>query len=132
MTARELVEALGGRWHGSYAMTRCPVPSHGSGKGDRNPSLKVMDGNDGEIVVHCYSGCPWEAVKDELRCRGLVPEFGPSRPTPGRPSPKPRQEAPREPDRGEQRRIDAARQIWRRAQPIAGTIGELYLRQRGI
>lgn len=57
-----------------------------------------------------------------------------------RPSPKPRQRDDRELERrraetqaAEQRRFDMARDIWRTALPIAGTIGETYLREaRGL
>ncbi len=38
MSARALVTALKGQWSGSFGMISCPLPSHGQGKGDRNPS----------------------------------------------------------------------------------------------
>ena len=80
MSARHIVESLRGQWSGSYGMVPCPVAGHGKGNGDRNPSLKLWDGPDG-VLCHCFSGCPWEAVKDELRRRGLLPEFEPGKRT---------------------------------------------------
>ena len=44
MTAREIVEAFGGRRTGHSMLVPCPVPGQGKGEGDRNPSLKVIDG----------------------------------------------------------------------------------------
>jgi putative DNA primase/helicase len=57
---------------GGY-MVRCPVPSHGNGKGDRNPSLMIRDGDKaGRVLVHCYAGCEATEVLAELRRRGLL------------------------------------------------------------
>ena len=39
MTAREVVKALGGRWHGNYGTARCPAHD------DREPSLSVREGD---------------------------------------------------------------------------------------
>lgn len=38
MTSREIVAALGGRWHGSYGMAPCPVHDDGT------PSLSIREG----------------------------------------------------------------------------------------
>jgi hypothetical protein len=57
---------------GAY-LVRCPVPSHGNGKGDQNPSLMIRDGDKaGRILVHCYAGCPAADVLGELRRRNLL------------------------------------------------------------
>ncbi len=97
MTARELVTALGGRWHGSYGTARCPAHD------DRDPSLSVRDGVDGEPVVNCFAGCCWRDIKDVLRARGLLPERSDNQ------APQPRRyrtpKAPeRRPDDAKQRR----------------------------
>jgi hypothetical protein len=43
---------------------KCPVPGHGQGRGDRNPSLSVARGENGEALVKCFAGCtPDEIVK---------------------------------------------------------------------
>ena len=52
-------------------LTCCPA------HGDKNPSLSVTDSADG-IAVHCHAGCGYQAVKDELRARGLLPEREPA------------------------------------------------------
>lgn len=44
---------------------------------DRNPSLTITDGDDGRTLVHCFSGCPQEAVIEALRARGLWPDATP-------------------------------------------------------
>lgn len=72
--AREIVERLGGRWHGRYGAVRCVIHN------DRHPSLSISDGDDGKILVKCHANCDRFAIMDELRARGLWPE----RPDPGR------------------------------------------------
>jgi putative DNA primase/helicase len=54
-------------------MTSCPVPSHGKGRGDRNCSVRVGDGQT-RLLVRCYAGCDPHDVHDELQRRGLLPE----------------------------------------------------------
>jgi hypothetical protein len=112
MDAREIVKALGGRWHGGYGMVRCV--SHQ----DATPSLKITEGRDGPLA-HCFAGCAWRDVRDALRGRGLLPR-GPDKP----PATRKRE---REPRNGE-----AALDIWRTCGPIEGTVAEAYLRGRGI
>ena len=70
MTAREIIAALKGRWHGQYGSARCPAHD------DINPSLAIKDAPDGGITVHCFAGCDWRDVKDTLRRDGLLPERG--------------------------------------------------------
>ncbi len=72
MKAAELVKALGGR--GDSAP--CPVPGHGRGRGDRNHSLYVHDGDDGKLLVHCHGGCSQADVWAALKDRGLVDPVG--------------------------------------------------------
>ncbi len=64
--AREICEALGGRWSGDYAMVRCPCHE------DRTPSLSISDGQDGKLLVHCFAGCDGADVLAALRVRGLL------------------------------------------------------------
>ena len=68
--AQEITKHLGGHWRGRYGMARCPCHR------DRTPSLKVTDGLDGELLLHCFGGCGWRDVKDTLRRDGLLPERG--------------------------------------------------------
>jgi len=55
---------------GGY-LVPCPVPSHGRGRGDRNPSLRIGDGET-RLLVHCFGGCDPRDVLDVLRRRGLL------------------------------------------------------------
>lgn len=48
-------KVLGGR-PDSTANVSCPVPDHGRGRGDKNPSLSVAEGHSGP-VFHCRAGC---------------------------------------------------------------------------
>jgi len=69
MEAREITEALGGRWCGSYGHARCPTHD------DHEPSLTLKDNPEGGLTVHCFAGCDWQDVKDALRRLGLLPRF---------------------------------------------------------
>ena len=64
MTARELTQALGGRWHGRYGTARCPAHK------DRHPSLTIRDG-DSAPLLNCKAGCPREDVISALKSLGL-------------------------------------------------------------
>lgn len=56
-----------GRRAGEWTKYHCPVPSHGSGKGDRDPSLGVLyDAGKGRTKVECFSGCSDVAVLDVI------------------------------------------------------------------
>jgi len=63
-SARELTEALGGKWHRSYGMARCPAHP------DRTPSLSIRDGESAPLLT-CYTGCERSAIIDALRRMGL-------------------------------------------------------------
>jgi archaellum biogenesis ATPase FlaH len=56
---------------GSY-LIRCPVPGHGQGKGDKNPSLHVWHDNEKDrMAAKCFAGCAFEDVKRELQKIGV-------------------------------------------------------------
>lgn len=56
-----------GKRAGEWIKYHCPVPSHGSGKGDRDPSLGVLyDAAKGRTKVECFSGCLDTAVLDVI------------------------------------------------------------------
>ena len=42
---------------------------------DQEPSLSVGIGDDQQLLLHCFSGCPWEATAAEV---GLLNGGGPS------------------------------------------------------
>jgi putative DNA primase/helicase len=41
---------------------RCPRPDHGKGRGDREPSVSVTEGEDGQALVCCHAGCRTEDI----------------------------------------------------------------------
>ena len=47
MSAADVASLLGGSRQGRLWLCPCPVPTHGKGRGDRNPSLLVSDDRDG-------------------------------------------------------------------------------------
>jgi putative DNA primase/helicase len=77
-SAESIAKALG---NGKEQRTRngwltcCPV------HGDKKPSLAIKDSTDShgrpDVSVKCFAGCDYKAVKDELRARGLLPEWKP-------------------------------------------------------
>jgi hypothetical protein len=56
---------------GGY-LVPCPVPNHGKGEGDRNPSCLIRDGDRGGISIRCFAGCSSEEIRAELARRGLL------------------------------------------------------------
>lgn len=54
--AADIAKILGGKPEGAGYLCRCPVRSHGKGRGDLRPSLGVSDGDRG-LMVHCFAGC---------------------------------------------------------------------------
>ena len=66
--ARAVTAALHGKWLGSFGLVRCPCHE------DHTPSLSVKDGEKG-LICYCFAGCSWQAIKAELRRRGLIGEF---------------------------------------------------------
>ena len=42
-------------------LAKCPVPSHGKGKGDSTPSLSIKF-DDGKFLVRCFAGCQQEEL----------------------------------------------------------------------
>jgi len=47
---------------GSGWLASCPLPDHGLGRGDRNPSVSVSEGDDGRVLLSCKAGCETEAL----------------------------------------------------------------------
>lgn len=117
--APRIVAALHGEWSSTHGMCRCPAHA------DATPSLSVTRKPDGRVLVHCFAGCDGADVIDALRHRGLWP---------GRAERPPRQlvRRPETPDQAAQRKRGFAQAIWRSAVPVAGTLGEVYLRSRRI
>lgn len=102
----DIVAALKGRWHGSYAMCICPAHA------DRTPSLSVRQGERG-ILVHCFAGC---------RSEDVLREIGRTKPILNSPSPSYSLEGT----------APNVRRIWDQGAEIRGTLGEVYLRSRRL
>ena len=120
MNAREIVNVSGGDWHGDYGLA--PGPGHSK----RDRSLKVWDGPDGEPRFHSFSGEDWRAIKDNLRGKGLLPEFKPGRKM------KPvhlSTFSSSQPSDTQKRWSDYAESVWQSCHPISGTALQ-YLQAR--
>lgn len=83
MQAEEIAKQLGnakkvnGQW-----LASCPVPGHGRGNGDKNPSLSITEGPDGKALFHCHGGCDQQTVFQVIREMGMLPELEITRPEP--------------------------------------------------
>lgn len=116
--AAAIARRLGGARAGAGFLCRCPVPTHGKGRGDLCPSLAVSDGERG-LVYHCFAGCAATDV------RAAIERLDLSAPPPELENPEPR--------RSSRRTTTAdARALWRNAAPTSGTAAEVYLRARGF
>lgn len=118
--ARDMTLALGGRWLGRYGSAPCPVCQPERRRDQR--ALSLSDGGD-RLLAYCHkSGC---AFADIAQAAGLAPEAV-------RPDPfaQAREDAARVAQAAESRA--RARAIWNAAEPISATLGETYLRGRGI
>jgi putative DNA primase/helicase len=70
--ARDIALALGGRKIGGGGyLCHCPGPIHR--RCDLNPSLSVRDGDNGRLLLHCFSGDSYDDIVTALRAKGLRP-----------------------------------------------------------
>ncbi len=72
MRAAEIAWALSGHRVGGGWLCRCPVPTHGKGEGDRNPSLSIAEGERQQLLVTCFAGCDRGEVLRVLQTRGWL------------------------------------------------------------
>jgi hypothetical protein len=80
MSAQQIATTLGNaKKVGNGYLASCPVPHHGQGNGDKNPSLSVTDGEDGNILFKCHGGCDQQSVFSTIKEMGLLPAL-PDRP----------------------------------------------------
>ncbi|MBB2672760.1 UNVERIFIED_ORG: hypothetical protein GGE44_002315 [Rhizobium esperanzae] len=126
MSARDITAALGGFWHGSYGMAKCPAHD------DRSPSLSIRDGSDDKVLVKCHAGCDQADVIDALRHRGLWPRrHDDPESSRARPPSQSRSSKPRD-DRDDTYRIALVRRLWREATDPQVALVWAYLDHRGL
>ena len=77
MNAQQIAEHLGNaKKEPKGFLCSCPVPSHGRGNGDKNPSLSVCDtDNDAKVLFKCFGGCSQDSVFNAIKDMGLLPEL---------------------------------------------------------
>ncbi len=76
MSAQQIATTLGNaKKVGNGYLASCPVPDHGQGNGDKNPSLSVTDGEDGNILFKCHGGCDQQSVFSTIKDMGLLPQL---------------------------------------------------------
>jgi hypothetical protein len=76
MQAEQIAKALGNaKKIGRGWLASCPLPGHGQGHGDKNPSLSISDGEDGKPLFKCHSGCDQHELFAAIRDYGLLPEI---------------------------------------------------------
>lgn len=114
--------ALGGTWSGNQGVACCPAHD------DRKPSLSLAEGADGRLLLHCHAGCAFTDIQAALRGRGLIAGSGTFQPVA-----KSCEAERRAAERAyKAKRSRLARSLWQEAAPVGGTLGECYLRGRGI
>ena len=119
--ARDLTLTLGGRWYRRFGAAPCPICQPERRKGQN--ALTLADGQRG-LVLHCKkSAC---GFSDILTAAGITP--GTYQPPDPAELARRRAEAKAEAEK----RARQAHRLWQEAQPIDGTVGETYLRGRGI
>ncbi len=73
MKIHKILEQLGNvrdSTNGRYTAS-CPVPDHGKGRGDLNPSLSLKESSAGRIVVKCFAGCDPQSLVEAFEALGL-------------------------------------------------------------
>jgi putative DNA primase/helicase len=124
ISAAQIASALGGkRIHSDVWICRCPVPNHGKGQGDKNPSLSIKDYGD-HLSFVCFAGCSRYAILDALKrdylWRGRSDDL----------STKAERDVIRKAEG--RKNIAGALSIWNQTVRARGTLVEKYLNARGI
>ena len=115
MTAETIAKALGGRKAGGAWMACCPAHN------DREPSLSIIDGNGGKVLVRCHAGCDQRDVIGALRSRGVWATEGRRE---GRSLRYNGSRLPAAPDPDTLKRTEGALALWQASQPAEGTPAE--------
>ena len=118
--AEAVAKILGGRRVSGGFLCHCPVVAHGKGRGDVHPSLTIADGVRA-LLYTCHAGCDLRAIRaaiDNLDLTGKPLYASAQNSSSGRATPK--------------TTSAHALALWRGARPVAGTLAETYLRERGF
>jgi hypothetical protein len=122
-TAADLARALGGQRNARGWMACCPAHD------DRTPSLSIADGAEGRILLTCFAGCSWAAIRDALQARSFW-TVGQQHGCPAT-SNGSRSRPPQLLEAGSDG-LAVVKQIWRSATAVPGTVVEAYLQSRVI
>lgn len=115
--ARKITLALGGKWFGTYGLTFCPAHPN-----TVTPALSVSVGREGQLLLKCHAGCDFREIMRALPEHGIE-DVGV----------KPAAFCvPRLSDEEAAKREHQAKALARETVPLDGTVGETYLRLRGI
>jgi hypothetical protein len=126
MIASEIAQRLGHAVRVGHDW-RCDCPVH------QGHSLTVAIGRGGKLLVKCFGGCEWREIFCELRKLGLIEGRHVDVNTEREGELRRRQDVATKAEiEGLRRRIAAARDIYRRGKPAAGTLVKKYLRSRRI
>lgn len=115
--ARRITLALRGKWFGTYGLTFCPAHPNAV-----TPALSVTVGRKGQLLLKCHAGCDFKEIMQALREHGIE---GVGAETNAFRMPQPS-------DEGAEKRERQAKGVARETVPLVGTVGETYLRSRGI
>jgi hypothetical protein len=120
--AKHLTQTLRGKWYGRYGCAPCPVCQCEGHKSQNALTLAVGTGS--KLLLNCKkTGCDY---RDIATAAGITQGTY----TPPDLAIFAQREA--EQRKANAKRAQQAQRVWMRAQPIAGTVAEGYLRGRGI
>jgi hypothetical protein len=123
VNAARTARLLGGARTGNGFICHCPVPSHGSGRGDRKPSLFVKDGHT-RLLVTCFAGCDSREVLAEIWRHGLSNGALPRSFLDPKTS-----SGDHFHEEYKRQQSEKAAWLWSRSRSVEGTPAERYLRQ---
>ena len=122
MDAKHLTQSMRGKWYGRYGCAPCPVCQHEGRKAQK--ALTLADGTGGKLLLDCK--------KTSCDYRDIATAAGITQGTYTPPDPAIFAQRAAEQRKANAKRAQQAQRVWMRAQPVAGTVAEGYLRGRGI
>jgi len=124
LDARQMVEALGGRWTGRGGLCFCPAHPN-----SRTPALSVTVGQYGQALFYCHSGCSYADIMTALRDSGIAHGNGDEH---RHNDPEAIAKAIREAEHKRIKNAQRAMSKWHAARPSEGSLVETYLTKRGL